>query len=79
MGMKPRQKLHPETLESLKACNEAWGLVLKYFNDDADKASKWFDTANPQLGYITPRFMAMVGRGMKLLTFVKYQLEGNAP
>lgn len=51
--------------------------VKKYFDDDMDKAWKWFYTANPGLGYASPMEMLRNGRAKKLLKFIESRLEGN--
>jgi len=56
---------------------EAMELLTKHFSGDADKATLWMNTKNPLLGDQIPTVMISIGRGKKLLKFMKVQLAEN--
>ena len=51
-------------------------LVTKFFESEI-KADRWMRTKNPLLGAVSPYHMISIGRGDKLLRFVKNQLAEN--
>ena len=55
---------------------EAMRLVSDFFGDSA-KAVKWMGAKNPLLGDQIPIEMIAIGRGEKLLKFIKTSLEEN--
>ena len=52
-------------------------LVETYFEGNKDKVDVWFTTPNPLLGGLAPCTMLALGRGEKLLVWIKNSLEGN--
>lgn len=58
---------------------EAFGLVKKFFDGDHHKAMLWMVEKNPMLGGVSPREMLFIGRGDKLLQFIKEALSENEP
>jgi hypothetical protein len=58
-----------------KAC---WELINGFF-DDPEKSRKWFLAKNPLLGDLQPIEMIWLGRGAKLLKFIKSRLDGYMP
>lgn len=61
----------------MRVFKEAAALVREFFGGDAVKTAEWFTSPNPLLGMITPQQLIDLGRGEKLLKFVKDQLEEN--
>lgn len=57
--------------------NQAYQLVLKFFEHDVQKTMTWFTTKNFLLGNITPKQMITLGRQKKLYTFVDTRLKDN--
>ena len=55
----------------------AQGLVLGYFNGDEHKTELWFSSPIPLLGNLTPNGLLAMGRGDKLLKFIRNQLAEN--
>ena len=70
------QKMPEELRERLIEWAIAINLVANFFGD-GDKATLWFQTANPLLGNMTPRDMIRIGRFKKLLKFIQTALEEN--
>jgi len=56
--------------------DEAYRLVLDFFDGDRAKTDLWFQTKNPLLGNIRPAEMAIWQTG-KLLKFIKECLGKN--
>jgi len=56
---------------------EAYVLVWDFFNRDFGKTRLWFQMGNPLLGGLSPRLMVDLGRGARLLEFVKAQILDN--
>ncbi len=67
---------NPDTEYFRKTWDAAYLLVSAFFNDKK-KTEAWFNTDNPMLGNISPRDMIRVGRGDKLLHFIKTSLDEN--
>lgn len=57
----------------------AWGLVVKYFGGDFNKAFLWWGSPNPLLGNISPAYMVGLKREKKLLKWVKQQILEETP
>ncbi len=55
----------------------SFNLVNKFFNYDESKTIEWFNTNNVLLGGYTPMGILGMGRGQKLLSFIKDSLEEN--
>lgn len=52
--------------------------LFEFFNGDLNKVNKWLNTENPMLGGIKPSDMILLGRGEKLLRFIKTAItEGS--
>ncbi len=58
--------------------NKILSQVLTFFNDDWDKASLWFRSPNPGLGYLVPNDLIRMGRIGKLEGFVREAMAANA-
>jgi len=52
-------------------------LVFAFFNGDVLRAHAWMNAKNPHLGDVSPKQMIVMGRGKKLLAWVKAQLAEN--
>ena len=52
-------------------------LVHAFFDGDWKKTHAWFTSPNPLLGGIVPDDMFAMGRGAKLLTFIRHLLSEN--
>lgn len=68
-------KQNPRTITYHQAFQE----ILEFFNDDKDKAIAWYTIKNPALGGISPYEMIKIGRGAKLMKFIRSALAGNIP
>jgi hypothetical protein len=51
--------------------------VIKFFEDDWDKASLWLRSSNPGLGHISPNDLVRLGRIHKLAQFVRNAMAAN--
>jgi hypothetical protein len=56
---------------------EITNLVVKFFNDDWDKAACWFRLPNPSLGNLSPHALIRMGRINKLAEFVRNAMKAN--
>lgn len=45
--------------------------LLKFFKDDFIKVAAWWSASNPFFGEIPPLMMFYIGRGRKVLEFIK--------
>lgn len=52
-------------------------LVSGFFEGNSAKVALWFSSPNPLLGGLAPNTMIAMGRGEKLLRFIKQQLAEN--
>lgn len=62
-----------------KEIAEIRGLILPFFEGNAEKADLWLTSKNPNLGNISPVAMVELGRFDKLVKWVKHQLSDNKP
>lgn len=53
--------------------------VGAYFRWDVRKTTLWMQERNPMLGNLRPINMILIGRGLKVLQFVKNSKRGNHP
>lgn len=67
-----------EVLDNSSILLETFLLVEEFFEGNHAKTTLWFSSPNPLLGGMTPYQMVQLGRGAKLLKFVKQQLAENA-
>jgi hypothetical protein len=67
--MREDTAMHLECIERIK----------KLMNWDDAKASLWMMTENPMLGGVTPNYFFLVGRGHKVVNFIKAAEEENKP
>ncbi len=65
------------TDQDMLTYNKILRQVLSYFNDDWDKATLWFRSPNPGLGYLVPNDMIRLGRIGKLEQFISNALAAN--
>ncbi len=56
---------------------EAYIKVLKFFDNDTVKTTKWYETPNHLLGDVTPTFLMMIGQDHKLIQFIETSLDEN--
>jgi hypothetical protein len=62
-----------------KATNqEIMGLVMQYFDGNAERAMLWFQSPNPSLGDLSPHTLISMGRINKLAEFVRNAMAANA-
>ena len=52
-------------------------MILAFFQGDVLRAHAWMNAKNPHLGDVSPNQMIEMGRGKKLLAWVKAQLAEN--
>jgi hypothetical protein len=52
-------------------------MLSRFFKDDLKKVDLWMRMDNPLLGNVSPMHMILIGRGHKLLNFMKTMLEEN--
>lgn len=70
------QRIPRELAERIQEWAIVLNIVAQYFLDE-QKTILWFKTANPLLGYITPRDMIRIGRFKKLQRFIQNALDEN--
>lgn len=70
-------KRERETRNKDVTYEKAFNLIVEFFNDDKDKAMKWYMTRNPLLGNIAPFEMIKQGRGRKLVQFIEVSIAEN--
>jgi uncharacterized protein (DUF2384 family) len=58
---------------------EVYKLVRLFFDGNEKKARAWMEAPNPLLGGIPPVYMVKMGRGAKLLRWVKQSIRDNEP
>ena len=63
-------------IEDVRCLFESYDLV-KDILDDSEKAMIWMNTPNPLLGQLVPLNMILIGRGHKLLAFIKNAKDEN--
>jgi hypothetical protein len=51
--------------------DQAFKEILDYFNYDKDKAIAWYMAKNAALGDISPFEMIKLGKGQKLMKFIR--------
>lgn len=56
---------------------EANCLLLAFFHGDAEKIATWMTTKNPNFGGGIPLQLFMMGRGHKVLAFIKNAIDEN--
>lgn len=61
-----------------QAC-DVKNLLMAATGWDRDKINLWMKLRNPMLGEISPLFMIATGRGEKLLSWMKTQIDENSP
>ena len=54
--------------------NECLDLLRKFFGDD-DRPHFWMNTPNPDLGGVVPLHLIAIGRGHKVLAFIRSRVE----
>jgi hypothetical protein len=58
--------------------DEEIGKILsKFFGGDQEKCDAWMVTDNPMLGGLSPARMLMLGRGAKLLSWMRQAYSDN--
>lgn len=71
-------KLSPfRDLGDMTLREKVFSLILDFFHGDGEKAERWMATSNPLLGCMTPDDMIALGRGEKLLKWVRQSLAEN--
>jgi hypothetical protein len=65
--------------EVFMQAHRAISMVREFFDGDHEKALLWMDIPNPLLGNVAPGDMIRMGRGKKLLKFIKETIEENVP
>ena len=63
-----------EMLQLIEAIQEVRDIL-----DCNEKTASWFTIGNPHFGGIKPIIMFMIGRGHKVLSFIKNAKEENWP
>lgn len=58
---------------------EIINLIQKHMGWELDKAILWMETPNPHFGCVEPMYLIQLGRGHKVLEFVKGAIESNKP
>lgn len=56
---------------------EAYDLLMTIFRNEQEKVYQWLRGKNPNLGDISPIKLIKMGRGHKVLQFIKSVLEEN--
>ena len=69
--------MDPKAWECTDIRNEVFTLVLEYFHGARDRAELWMTSKNPLLGDVTPDDMIAMGRGQKVLRWVRESLSEN--
>jgi uncharacterized protein (DUF2384 family) len=64
------QRIPRDLKERLEQIANICNLVAEYFEGDAERTALWFRTANPMMGYVSPRDMIRLGRYKKLHRFI---------
>jgi hypothetical protein len=54
-------------------------LIQEHMGWSVDKALLWLTTPNPSFGCIEPIYLIQMGRGHKVLDFVKAAIDGEDP
>ena len=57
--------------------HEIVSLIQEHMKWSLDEALLWMDTPNPLLGNVSPMEMIEVGRGYKVMKFVKTAIDEN--
>ncbi len=57
--------------------NDVKAALRVFFNGDEAKVQAWMRAENPLLGGLTPIYLISVGRGHKVLSFIKTAREEN--
>lgn len=57
--------------------HEISNLLIEFFGKDQVKIGLWMKSPNPLLGGLIPNDMIAIGRGERLLQFMKHALEEN--
>jgi hypothetical protein len=65
------------TLEELKDLVTCMDLLEEFFDNSRDKALTWLTIENPHLGEVRPIDFFYLGRGHKVLNFIKTSLDEN--
>lgn len=71
---KPHEKSHDNDYMGL----EAFRLVYEFFGN-VEKAKLWMSAENPLLGGIAPMKMVQLGRGWRLVEWIKTAIAENGP
>lgn len=58
---------------------DARNLIEAQTGWDRTKVSLWFKVKNPMLGNVAPAFMIAMGRGDKLISWIRTQIEEGKP
>lgn len=73
--------LSEDLLENLQETfnKEFFEIIVRLYNyfQDYGKVNAWLYTKNPMLGNIEPMNMVYLGRGSKVLEFIKSSEDGN--
>ena len=64
-----------ETFEEQKT--EIISLIQEHMGWSVDKALLWLTTENPMFGCVEPIYLIQMGRGQKVLDFVKAAIDGE--
>ena len=78
MAKHQRNKVLTTLLIKNKKCKECYDLVVKLLGSEI-KADKWFVVDHPMFGNISVVEMFLLGRGHKVLEFVKDRIAGDIP
>jgi hypothetical protein len=62
-------EIDPSTIINVELIDIIFALHEKF--DDFDKMSFWLNTKNPHLGHIQPSKLILMGRGHKVLQFIR--------
>lgn len=60
-----------------KQINETLKLLKIFYKDAPSKVGLWLESENPMLGNIKPIEMILMGRGEKLIKYIKDHREMN--
>lgn len=57
----------------------AGAFLAKFFERDPSMITAWWLTPNPMFGLISPANLVAIGRGHKVIEFIKAAERGDAP
>jgi hypothetical protein len=68
-----------QDLDMMEFWSTARWLIDPFFGGDYDKIRLWMQIKNPGLGDLSPEEMIAMGKGAKLIQFIRTQLDENRP